>query len=179
MALKNKVAEPDIERFVNVKDRINGIYNHCGNSIRNKETKRITPQVFVDMAWLAAERARLPAIDRDEKTLKRLENIERQVATINREQRAVIATGEAVDASLAIFASYRFQVRELEKQILPLVDDETVELLTGNKLADENENRVSINLTDPDADNDADDPPADDPDVTDTEKPKKKKLAAV
>lgn len=177
MALKNKQAEPDVERFLNVKARVNDLYDHCGDAIRRKETKRCAATIFLDMQWLVDEINRLPAVARDEATVRRLKSIADKVATICKERRRSIEGGLFVDVSMEVFARYRFLVGELEKQIVPLVDDETLERITGEKLADENENRVSISLTDPD---DPDDDADDDPDATTTEKPKTKgrKLAA-
>lgn len=163
MALKNKQVEPNVPRFLEVKARVNDLYNYCGDAIRRKETKRCSTQVFVDMQWIIAEIGRLPETPMDEATARRLKAIGDKVAVICKERRKSIDGGEFVDVSMEVFARYRFLVNELEKRILPLVDDETVELITGEKLADENENRVSISLTDPDDPDDQDD----DPDGTD------------
>jgi hypothetical protein len=162
-----KRIEPDVERFLQCKSRVNDLYEHCGDTIRAKKTVRAAANVFVDMKWLIDEINRLPGSELID--LKRFTNIAKQVTLICKERAPAIRTGQFVDMSAEVFARYRFLVRELEKVILSILDEEEAAAITGEKLVDENENRVKIDLTDPD---DPDDD-VDDPDGTDVEKRKK------
>lgn len=153
---RTKQAVPDVERFMNYKSIINDLYDYNGDTIRAKKTVRAAACRLMDMNWMVDEICRLPGA-KAVVDVKRFTNIARQVRQIVKERHRAIAGGLFIDMSSAVFARYRFLVQELEKVILPLVDEEVVERITGEKLADEDENRVKIDLMDPDDPDDDDD----------------------
>lgn len=168
---KAKVIGPNVERFMACKSIINDLYEYNGDAIRSKKTVRATAQRLLDMDWMVDEINRLLRPD-SEINAKRFVNVAKQVKQIVKERHRAITAGSFIDMSAAVFARYRFLVMELEKVILPLVDDDVFERITGDVLADEDENRVKINLEDPD------DPDDDDSDLDD-EKVRLKEMAGV
>lgn len=167
-----KKTGPDVERFLNYKSRINDLYENCGDAIRQKKTVRATAGVFADLTWMIGEIDRLAAEnDVEGPEPVRYNRIKSKLMQICKERQRAIKGGQFIDMSAEVFARYRYLVLELEKIILPLVDDDDRERITGEVVADENANAVTISLTDPD---DPDDGAADD-DATDTEKKGKSK----
>lgn len=160
---RTKQAVPDVERFMIYKSIINDLYDYNGDTIRAKKTVRAAACRLMDMNWMVDEICRLPGA-KSVVDVKRFTNIAKQVRQIVKERHRAIAGGLFIDMSSAVFARYRFLVQELEKVIIPLVDEDVVERITGEKLADEDENRVKIDLVDPDDPDDDDDSPLDDAD---------------
>lgn len=145
---------PDLDTFMRIKGWLNDLYESCGDTIRAKKTVKASPIVFTNAAWLIAEINRLPGSE-SLVDMKRFSNISRQVRQICQDHARAIKTGAFIDMSADVFARIRFLVRELEKVILDIVDEDDAVRVTGDRLMPEDKS-VKIDLTDPDDPDDAD-----------------------
>lgn len=157
---------PNLERFKELKARINDLYANIGNKIRANDTVWCTALVFDEMRWIIAECKRLAGggakFSADEDRFKRIVGF---VARVSREQQAAIKGGQIIKIGAEIFGAYRFLVRTLEEILKHIVDDEVVGELESDRMVDEHTDRICLDLAEGLGDPDDDD--GDDGDGTD------------
>ena len=149
---------PNVERFKANKGRVTDFYEHNAGTIREKATVMATATIFAEMKWLAEEVRRLNGTAAVE-DLPRFEKVERFVARVCEEQAGAVATGQFVKVRADIFGAWRFLVRTLETVLRYVLDTED-QFALGGRVADENSDRIVLDLEEGLGDGDEDEPAA-------------------
>ncbi len=134
----------DVEKFAPMKSRINDLFNHMGDKIRENKTIMTWGGVFAEMLWLVGEVKRLGGVPEEAK--EKYEKIAKFIVRVNREQEQGIRTGQFMMIGGKIFTAYRFLVSQVETLILQFLEDEEALGLLEVKLADEGQARISLDL---------------------------------
>jgi len=149
---------PDVERFKANKGRVTDYYEFNADSIRRKRTVMATAKVFEEMAWLCGEVRRLDGLAALDDPA-RFEKTEKFVLRVCEEQAGAVATGQFVKVRADIFGAWRFLVRTLETVLRYVLDTED-QFALGGRVADENSDRIVLDLEEGLGDGDEDEPAA-------------------